>query len=385
VGCLRVTITVNEPQRPSLEMLRQLTDRRVFEQLLEADSLTRAEIAARTGISKPTISESVRRLIDAGLAVESGRQSGGRGRAGTYCRLRTDTAAALAVSVGPDGILVDTFDLKNRPVAQVEEPVPAPVDGNTLEPLLLAAVRTAVQRTAGAVRSCVVSVAAPVDRRTGRLVHLSYSPFLVGEFDPRRILSSVAPVVEVDNDVNWAALAEHQQGHATDLDDFALCYLGAGIGGAVMVGGAIVGGTRGMAGELARALTTGPGGRSLRLFECFAAWDLLEPGSEAIDVPRVRGILEGGSAADRRRRGEIASAVAGALNAVVALLDPRGLLIGGPWGSAPGLIDLIADRIDPVAEPELILRPAALTAAPYRDGIRIRAVAAARQAVAGAF
>ena len=82
-----MTITVSEPDRPTAELLRRLTDRRVFEQLLDADSLTRAEIAARTGISKPTISESVRRLTDAGLVVESGRQVGGRGRAGTYCRL----------------------------------------------------------------------------------------------------------------------------------------------------------------------------------------------------------------------------------------------------------------------------------------------------------
>ena len=61
-----MTITASEPDRPTAEMLRRLTDRRVFEQLLDADSLTRAEIAARTGISKPTISESVRRLTDAG-------------------------------------------------------------------------------------------------------------------------------------------------------------------------------------------------------------------------------------------------------------------------------------------------------------------------------
>jgi predicted NBD/HSP70 family sugar kinase len=380
-----VTITANEPHRPSLDMVRRLTDRRVFEQLLDAESLTRAEIAARTGISKPTISESIRRLADAALVSEGGRQAGGRGRAGTYCRLRTDTAAALAVSVGPDGIVVDTFDLKNIPIAHVEQSVPAPVEGHALAPLLLEAVRSAVGRTAGTVQSCVVSVAAPVDRSTGRLVHLSYSPFLVGEFDPGQILGSVAPVVEVDNDVNWAALAEHQQGNATDLADFVLCYLGEGIGGAVMAGGSIVGGARGMAGELARVRTTGPAGHSRRLFECFADWDLLRPGSEAIDVARVRSIVEARSEADRDQREQIAVAVAGALSSVVALLDPRGVLVGGPWGSAPGLIDLVAKRIDPVADPGLVLRPTALTDAPYRDGIRIRAIAAARQAVADDF
>ncbi|MFL6064550.1 MAG: ROK family protein [Friedmanniella sp.] len=377
-----MSITAEEPRRPSLEMLRRLTDRRVFEQLLEAETLTRAEIAARTGISKPTISESVRRLLDAGVVQEGGRQSGSRGRAGTYCRLRTDTTTALAVSVGPEGIVADTFDLKDQPIAHVERPVPAPIDGDTLEPLLLDAVQAAAQVSPGAVRSCVISVAAPIDRRTGRLVAPRYAPFLRGTFDPRRSLSRFGPGIAVDNDVNWAALAEHQQGNATDLENFALCHLGAGIGGALVVAGAVVGGARGMAGELAGVRTTGPGGRSLRLSECFAAWDLLKPGTEAIDVPLVRALLEGRSAAERRRREAIAVALAGALSSVVAIADPQGLLIGGPWGGDRELVDLVAARLDPLVDPGLVVRAAALTEAPDRIGTRLSAVAAARQAVA---
>jgi predicted NBD/HSP70 family sugar kinase/biotin operon repressor len=380
-----VTITASEPERPTAELLRRLTDRRVFEQLLSADSLTRAEIAARTGISKPTISESMRRLTDAGLVVESGRQVGSRGRAGTYYRLGAEHAAALAVSIGPDGIVADTFDLQDRPVAHAEQPVAAPVEGSALGPLLRATVATVREETPGTIRGCVVSMAGPVDRRTGQLATSTYSPFLAGAFAPGEILGPVAPVVEVDNDVNWAALAERERGNATDLDDFTLCYLGEGIGGSVVINGDVVRGSRGLAGELAHARTTGPGGRSATLVECFAAWDLLVPGSAAIDVGRVRAVLEGGAAADRSRTGEIAAAVAGAISSVVALLDPQGVLVGGPWGCADGFVDQIAERLDVPAAGEVALRPTALTQAPYRTGIRIRAVAAARQAVADTF
>jgi predicted NBD/HSP70 family sugar kinase len=366
-------------------MVRQLTDRRVFEQLLEAETLTRAEIAARTGISKPTISESVRRLIDAGLVGESGRQANARGRAGTYCHVRTDTAAAMAVSVGPDGVVIDTFDLKDRPLAHVERPVPTPVEGRELKPVLIDAVHAAVQSTPGAIRSCVVSVAGPVDRRTGRLVAIPHAPFLVGEFAPREVLRGIAPVIEVDNDVNWAALAEHRHGNATDLDYFILYYLGAGIGGAIMIEGSLVGGAHGMAGELAHIRTSGPANRSLTLVECFAAWDLLVPGSDAIDVSRVRNILEGRSIADRSRSKEIAVAVAGAIKSVIALLDPDGVLLGGPWGNTPGFLELVADEMNAPRNAAPDLRPISLTEAPYRDGARIRAVATARQAVAHAF
>ena len=380
-----MTITASEPERPAAEMLRRLTDRRVFEQLLVADSLTRAEIAARTGISKPTISESVRRLTDSGLVAESGRQVGGRGRAGTYCRLRADHAAALAVAIGPDGVRVDTFDLRNGPLAHAEEPVRAPVDGADLAPVVRAAVEAVVGQTKGTIRSCVVSMAGPVNRQTGQLAPSAYSPFLVGAFAPAEVLRPFAPAVEVDNDVNWAALAEREHGNATDLDDFVLCYLGEGIGGAVVIDRAVVRGSRGLAGELAHIRTTGPGGQDRTLFESFAAWDLLEPRSAAIDVRRVRAILEGSSAADRRRAGEIAGAVAGVIGSVAALLDPQGVLVGGPWGSASGFLDLVADRLAGSTDAELVLRPTARTEAPYREGVRIRAVAAARQAVADEF
>lgn len=400
-----VDIRAAEPSRPSLGMIRQLTDRRVFEQLLGGDRLTRAAVATRTGISKPTISESIRRLIDAGLVVEGGPLDRSpvddpsvatgpvearvdavlRGRIGTELRLRTDAAAALAVSVGPDGVVVDTFDLLDSPVVHVERAVPTPVQGRDLAPILLEAVEAAVRDTPAGIRSCAVSVAGPVDRRTGQLVGLAHSPFLVGEFSAADVLRDVTSVVEVDNDVNWAALAERQHGHATDLEDFVLCYLGAGVGGAIVVGGRVLRGATGMAGELAHTRTTAAGGRSLTLVESFAAEELFEPGTEAVDIGRVRRILASDLAADREQGDRIAAAVAGALDSVVALVDPQGVLVGGPWGSSPGLIDRVAKRMTSLPGRELVLRPAGLTDAPYRDGVRIRAVAAARQAVADDF
>ena len=66
------------------------------------------------------------------------------------------------------------------------------------------------------------------------------------------------------------------------------------------------------------------------------------------------------------------------------LLDPHGVLVGGPGGASAFSI-FVADRLDPAADAELVLRPTALTEAPYREGVRIRAVTAARQAVADAF
>ena len=112
----------------SLDLLRQITDRHVIDQLLGEPMLTRAEIAARTGISKPTISESVRRLVESGLLAEAGQQqSGRRGRAGVFYALRDDLGVAVAVSASPDGLVAETLDVRGTVLRRVERSTPDPV------------------------------------------------------------------------------------------------------------------------------------------------------------------------------------------------------------------------------------------------------------------
>ena len=333
-------------QLPTLDVVRQLTDRHMIEQLLATDTLTRAELAARTGISKPTASESVRRLLDVEILEEAGRQLGKRGPAGTYYRVRPGLGVALAVSAGPDGVVVDSYDLRGQRLGRIEHGVPSPIDAARLSPVLAEAIRSATTAAPGPVLSCAVSVAGPVDQATGRLVRLPNAPFLLDEFAPQELISAITQCpVTVDNDVNWMALAEHDRGAALGLDQFLLCYLGAGIGSAIVLDGAVFRGSQGVAGELAYVSTIGPGGRSMRLLDCFAAWDLRQPGSDAIDTDALRSLLADDRPAARTRRAEIVDAVATAIASSVAVLNPAAVLIGGPWGAAPGFTDEVADQI----------------------------------------
>ena len=96
--------------KPSLELLRELSDEHVLRALMDETRLTRAELAARTGISKPTVGESVRRLDAAGIVVDTGVRSTGRGRAGTYYALSEGIGCALAVSIAPAGIAAELVD-----------------------------------------------------------------------------------------------------------------------------------------------------------------------------------------------------------------------------------------------------------------------------------
>ena len=85
--------------KPSLDLLRSLTDEHVLRALMAEQQLTRAELAARTGISKPTVSGSARRLSAAGLIRDTGIRTSGRGRVGSYYGLADDIGTALVVSI----------------------------------------------------------------------------------------------------------------------------------------------------------------------------------------------------------------------------------------------------------------------------------------------
>jgi predicted NBD/HSP70 family sugar kinase len=96
-----------------------------------------------------------------------------------------------------------------------------------------------------------VSVANPVDPRTGDTVSLANSAFAAGRFNVMsRSWKSCAPSVVVDNDVNWATLAERHLGAMAGEDNFVYIYLGDGLGAGLFLGGALQRGHRGLAGEI---------------------------------------------------------------------------------------------------------------------------------------
>src|SRR5690349_2282602 len=107
-------------------MLRALTDEHVLRALMRHRRLTRAELATHTGISKPTISESVRRLAAADLVVDTGERTTGRGRVGSYYALADDVGYALVVSVAPEGVVAEVVDAYGDVVAHAVEEVTRP-------------------------------------------------------------------------------------------------------------------------------------------------------------------------------------------------------------------------------------------------------------------
>jgi predicted NBD/HSP70 family sugar kinase len=370
-----------DPAKPSLQLLRSLTDEHVLRALMQRRRLTRAELAAQTGISKPTVGESVRRLAEAGLVADTGQRTAGgrgRGRVGVYYALADGIGAALAVSIAPAGIVAECIDAYGEVVSRAEEQISRSARPEQAAAALRIAAARARTGAGLTPRLAAVSAADPVDRGTGRLIHLPDAPFLVGDLDPVQILAShVDGPVSVDNDVNWAAQAERDHAGAAALDDFAYVFLGEGLGCAVVSDGQVVRGHNGLAGEIAHLITVGPHRQAMPLIEVFGELDLRQAGSTAIDVARLLATAAGPQPGAPATRHLIAQAVSGALAAIVALADPELIMIGGPWGSHPAILDAITACTARLRR-HVTVRAAELTDNPSLAGARTDALSRLR-------
>ena len=225
-------------------------------------------------------------------------------------------------------------------------------------------------RRQGRAHLAVVSAADPVDRVTGRLVHLPDAPFLVGELSPADVLAPLVDgPVEIDNDVNWAARAEQTHAGHGALADFAFLHLGEGLGCALVSDGEVRRGHHGLSGEIAHLVTVGPDDRAMPLTSIFAELGLRRPGTTAIDDDRLLRALDD----EDVTRELIALAIAGVIAALIALADPEVVVLGGSWGTHPLLGRAISTHLSGLPR-SVAVRPATVHDQPALTGARHRAI-----------
>jgi len=317
---------------------------------------SRATIALRTGFNKSTVSSLVAELLERGLLAETGEDEhpGRVGRPARTISLNGGAVAAAGLEVNVDHLAVSIVDLAGHVLHSERRDAangagrPGPVLDQLarLADAAIAAVETQGVRVLGA------GVALPglVDRRDGRLVvapNLGWREVPVGAELACR-LDRPGLLVTIDNEANLAALAEHWDGAARDLNDFVCVSGEVGIGGGVVAGGELFRGTHGFAGELGHVVVDPAGARC-----ACGARGCLETVAGRAAVLRAAGVPPRAGAAELLVRADAgdagalaALAAAGralgiALTAVVNVLDPEAVLLGGyltpftPWLEGP--------------------------------------------------
>jgi predicted NBD/HSP70 family sugar kinase len=340
-------ITTPRGPLPRQELLRAITDRAVLDEVLLRGKVTRAEVATQTGLSKPTISTCIARLVAAGLLAPTGSRTGQRGRVATIYELAPRAGWVLALDVDADGVHTRSADLTGAVFDDHDHPPVAPGDVAAMVRRVRAAVRRSVRigsQRHGDVRAVALSVANAVDPATGEILALPNTPFPEGLLDPARVFADIVPVgVHVENDINCAALAEHRSGRAVDVADFAYLFVGAGLGQGLYVGGQLVRGAHGLAGEVGYLATSTDASSFSTLVGALTSRGLGRGESSALDVAALVAVLdatESSSTRSSRAVKALGQAIGHVIVDTCAVVDPELVLLGGPLGRRPALLEI---------------------------------------------
>ena len=368
----------------SPQLMRRLNSALVLRTIREAGSVSRAEIRRRTRLSKPTVSEVVDFLLGTGYVSEV--PGGADGRPGPNARLlsfRADLGHVVGIDVGANKILVHVADLNGDIVGSERRRTDRAggVDG------LLDAVRGAVGEAlsrAGVDRARVTAAAVGtpgvVDPPSGRI---KLAPQL-GDWEGidlgRQLGRSFPCPVLVDNEVRLSVLAEQWRGAAQGTNAAVYVQIGVGIGAGILIGGELYRGADGAAGEigylplpgdspladglgsferaaggrafarLGREAAAGPDGALLR--------ELAGGDPDAVDAEVVFAAARQEDAAALAVVEELTRRLANGIAAVVAVLNPATVIVGGGISRAgASLLEPLERHLRPLVPlpPRLVL------------------------------
>jgi predicted NBD/HSP70 family sugar kinase len=380
------------PGTPSL--LRELNDRAALDLLLAGEPLTRAQISERTGVSKVTVSQMLARLEERGLVTVAGEQAGGRGPNAALYSVVPSSAYVAGLYVESDLVSAAVADVTGRRIADVSVD---PNGGDDPVGLVRGAVGQACASAGlelSRLSALVIGSPGVLDPRTGdpRLA-VNLPAWHEGVLDGLR--EELRKPVVIENDVNLAAMAERAAGAATGLDDFALVWIGGGLGLATVIGGQVRRGSSGAAGEIGWMPVHGaplpagdkhPGDAGLQALAGGKAVLALAAsygfeGRTSADA--VSAAVAASSSGGEAFLDQLAHRVALGVASVCVVLDPGLVVLGGAVGRAGGaeLARRVAAEVPRMclARPRVV--PTAVPGEPVLRGAMLAALAQARAAL----
>lgn len=357
------------PGTPS--WLRETNERTALTLLLEHGVLTRNRLGELSGLSKPTASQIVSRLEQAGVIEVVGEVSGGRGPNAASYGVRSDRVLGVAIDIDETVIRSTVVDALGTEHPVVETEID-PADGDRSAAAdISAAIDSACRATTAstaAVQLVTIGVQGAIDPRTDELSFIDTLPGWPRKGVSKKLADALGRRVRIDNDVNLAAIAERSEGAGAGSSSFALLWMGNGLGLAVDLAGTVHRGAAGGAGEIGylpvprEASTIDPEATDLQ--------DLLGGDTIArlahrhgVRGDRTTALID--ALAEHPARdavfAEIAPRIALGIVPVLAILDPEAIVLGGPLGSAGG--ELLAGLVSAEIARTRLWRPAVTASA----------------------
>ena len=364
------------------QLLRALNEQLLLRHIRQLGQCSRAELARLSGLSKPTVSLALANVERSGLVREAGQRTGVPGRSAVLYEIRPEAGYVLGLDIGHQYLRGALADLTGDVIARSELRTRASsTSGRVAELVRLA---DELCEGAGIARSLVTQtvIGSPGVYDPGHNA-IALAGGLAGWGKPAvlaELRAAFGQQLLVENDVDAATLAEREHGHGREVRTFAFVSIGTGIGMGLVIEGNLHRGVHGVAGEIAyMPISAGQGSDP----EDARRRGTLEAAGSAAAVVRAarrtgmrgsvsaRRVFEAAAAGDERAVAVVAdeaALVARAVCAIVTVVDPELVVLGGGIGQAPGFAAAVAAELRKLAPVMPDVRVSALGTEAVVDG-----------------
>ncbi|MDQ1124597.1 ROK family transcriptional regulator [Microbacterium trichothecenolyticum] len=324
--------------------------------LIRSDRATsRSALARLTGLSPSTVGIRVDTLQRLGLVTEEGEQESRGGRRAKRLRVARDAGWVAAVDVGAQHLKVALADLDGAIVVETAHPPaddhePGAVVALTWERITEASAVAGVEMPA--LRGIAISLPAPIEYRSGRIVSPAFMPSWQNVSLPALFADYTDAPVLVENDANLVALAEATP---TAGDHLLAVVLGTRIGSGIVAEGRLQRGFNGAAGEISHTSVGGHATISCicgldDCLESVASGDAIAATLTAAgyDVETTTDVVRLGRTADPvviATLREAGARIGTVLASVVNLLNPQRVVLGGTMSACAPLVAAIRAEV----------------------------------------
>ncbi|MDX3001760.1 ROK family transcriptional regulator [Kribbella solani] len=321
----------------SKELIREINSSLLLAEL-RGGLLSRTELAKRTGLSLPTVSEIVAELLRRGVVEERETALSGGGRKPVLLALKADAGFVIGIKVTETRVIGVRTDLNAGIVARATAAVPAD-DVPTVVRVITRLVRGLRPKSAP-LYGVGVGLAGVVDRASGVVRHATYADWR--DVDLAGLLADKLGVpVVVDNDVNTLVANEQWFGAGRGVSDMAVVSIGRGIGLGMVLDGRLYRGAGGGAGEFGHLkVADGPdcacGGSGCLEAVIGGPAILARTGQRTLDDAAA--LARAGDAGARAVFDEVGRTLGTAVGNLVNLLNPKLIVLAGEGTRAGELI-----------------------------------------------
>ena len=372
-------------------LVRHSHQERVLRALRERGALSRGEIAEAVGLSRTTISEITRDLLRHGSVVvldTDAASRAGSGRPAERLVLDPDSGQFMGVDFGHRRVRVAVADASHEVVVSGREAYP----DSTGWPERISIAFDLIDRLGAergvhfrALQGIGIGVTGPHPRSSApHAPEGAFGPGFAAARDDVDVsfAERFGASVIVENNTRFAALAEALAGGADD-ENLLYVRLSDGVGGALVIGGQIVSGATGLAGELGH-VTVAPGGARCRCgksgcLETVASVPsmLAACRERGADVGSIEELASSADPVAKQVLREAASAVGAVVGTVAMVFNPAEIVIGGDIARlAPVLVERTSETLDAELFPWVAARPAVRAARLADDDGAMGALAA---------